>query len=370
MDLEDGELAEENSDSDNYQPRPVTIKRRRDSSSEGYGDPYNNGFDENNEAHFERSRDFGSPQFSRRRTYGNANSGAPRAHSSAGQVYGDRDGMRAIPRGRSQSRRSLPATQNVTNSTQLISNKMFKVEAFPKGVKPTDQFQEWSFWIANFVMAVEKAGTTSQRARAIDLSLHIGEEIRRVIVAKEMLPKESEVGPDFPFYNNLTDKLERHFRSLTDESVDVSSFNALKQGENETALKFEMRLRQLAKRVKETNEAMIRTRFIEGLRDQAVRERASIDGISLEEVVKMATRKEAIATKHQSEYSPWNDDTRSGTVAAVFRGHTRRGNTQRGAQRFSEGATENPVHQTDHTEAEVRSVDDQSKEEVESEIFD
>lgn len=149
-----------------------------------------------------------------------------------------------------------------------------------------------------------------------------------------MLPRETEVSPNYPFFDELQTSLDAHFRALTDESVDVSSFNALKQGDKETALEFEMRLRQLAKRVNETNRAMIRTRFIEGLRDKAVRERAFIDGISLEEVVKMATRKEAIAIKDKSEYSPWNEDVRTATVAAVHKGAQ---SHQRGAQKFSKG---------------------------------
>lgn len=214
---------------------------------------------------------------------------------------------------------------------------MFKVEPFPRSVKPTDQFQEWNYWLANFEMAVEKAGTASQRAKATDLSLHIGDEIRRVIVAKDMLPREEAVPVDYQFFDNLKSQLESHFRSLTDESVDVASFNALKQGGSETALEFEMRLRQLAKRVNETNKAMIRTRFIEGLRDSSIRERAFVDGISLEEVVKMATRKEAIAVKNQAEYCPWNDEGRSATVAAVaFKGQQGSSN-QRGGQRYSKG---------------------------------
>lgn len=56
------------------------------------------------------------------------------------------------------------STSNMINSSQLPVAKMFKVEPFPKGIKPTDQFQEWSYWIANFEMAVEKAGTVGQRA--------------------------------------------------------------------------------------------------------------------------------------------------------------------------------------------------------------
>lgn len=72
-----------------------------------------------------------------------------------------------------------------------------------------------------------------------------------------MLPRESTSTMGFPFYTHLVEQLEAHFKGLTDESVDVTSFNGLKQGESETAMEFEMRLIQMAKRVNETNAAMI-----------------------------------------------------------------------------------------------------------------
>lgn len=69
----------------------------------------------------------------------------------------------------------------------------------------------------------------------------------------------------------------------------------------------------------ETNAAMIQTRYIEGLRDKDVRDRAFIDGIELKEVVKMATRKEALTAK-ETEFMPWNSDQRlPAIVAAVSR---------------------------------------------------
>lgn len=199
----------------------------------------------------------------------------------------------------------LPNAVNSTrNATMTSQAKMFKVEPFPKAVKPTEQLQEWLFWLANFEMASEKAGVFEQRAKAIDLSLHIGEEVRRIIVGKEMIPPESSVSAAFPFYDNLARSLDDHFRGLTDESVDVTIFNTLKQGEKETALEFEFRLKQVAKRVNENNPAMIRTRYLDGLRDKDLRERAFVDGLPLKNIVQMATRKEAIVAS-QPQFSPW-----------------------------------------------------------------
>lgn len=249
----------------------------------------------------------------------------PRAHSTAVEARPrprngrDDEERRARASGNNTEFRGY-AGQTSNNSTggEAVRAKMFKVEPFPKGTKPTDQLQEWTYWLTNFEMATEKAGITGQRIRAVELSLHIGEEMRRIMIAKDMMPRESSVSADFPFYDNVVDKLQEHFSSLTDESVDVAAFNAMKQKEGESALEFELRLRQLAKRMKETNAAMIRTRFIEGLRDKDLRRRAYVDGIPMEDVVKMATRTEAIAATQPAEFSPWGEESRKAlTVAAL-----------------------------------------------------
>lgn len=205
-----------------------------------------------------------------------------------------------------RSNANLP---NWSRNTSMSSNpKMFKVEPFPKSVKPTDQLQEWTLWLSNFRMAVEKAGIVDQRARAIDLSLHIGDEMRRIIVGKDMFPPEQSVDETFPFYDRLVESLDEHFRGLTDESVDVKTFNTMKQGDSETALEYEFRLRQMAKRANETNLAMIRTRYIDGMRDKDLAERAFVEGISFKDVVMMATRKEAIASTKKPDFSPWGGE--------------------------------------------------------------
>lgn len=326
--MEDGEISDE---SERFVP--VRFKRRRSSGSSDDQSVYSRGpqregghyrqqgwrqeiQDEERDRWLERERMMrrvNRPSISRAMpSERELDIGVPQAHSTAGGA------PRAVRyQGAENEVNHQGRTTLGENSSRTFAAKMFKVEPFPKAVKPTDQYQEWIFWLANFEMAAGKAGITDQRARAIDLSLHIGEEMRRIIVAKEMLPRESSVDPGFAFFDNLSNQLEEHFRSLTDESVDVSTFNSLKQGVKETALEFELRLRQMAKRAKETNIAMIRTRYIEGLRDPTIRERAFIDGTPLQEVVKMATRKEAIAQKQQAEFSPWDDDTKAPLVVAA-----------------------------------------------------
>lgn len=336
---EEGEILEDPNDEGLYEEQRVTnIKRRRDSSPDESDSYYRRGprgqegrRDWDHEREYFRDR-YGDRDGTEYDDFAPRGQRHPRAHSTAGPNEWRNQNQNQPARVTRPTSVARPMTNTMMEASRLGSVKMFKVESFPKNVKPTDQYQEWNYWISNFEMAVEKAGTTDQRAKAIDLSLHIGEELRRIIVAKAMLPRESAVPEGFPFYDNLVKELEGHFKGLTDETVDVTSFNKLKQEENETALQFEMRLMMLAKRVNETNKAMIRTRFIEGLRDQAIKERAFIDGISLKDVVKMATRKEAITAKQQMEFSPWNEDGRgTAVVAAMSRSqHPQPGRSSRG----------------------------------------
>lgn len=117
--------------------------------------------------------------------------GPPRAHSTAGGIRSAADQNRQRETNQRAQAPIIPSTNLSTsdpaNASRSFMNKMFKVEPFPKNLKPTDQYHEWTFWLANFEMAVEKAGTTDQRPRAIDLSLHIGEEVRRIIVASRIV---------------------------------------------------------------------------------------------------------------------------------------------------------------------------------------
>lgn len=211
-------------------------------------------------------------------------------------------------------------TPSRINQSSMGQPKMHKVDPFPKGTKPTDQYQEWNYWKANFEMAAEKAGLCDQRALSIELSLHIGEEVRRIIIAKDFLPAERSVGPDYPFYDAVVGKLDQHFRNLTDISVDIISFNKLAQAADETAQEFDMRLRMMAKRAQESNPVMLRTRLLEGLRDKDLSQRAYIEGFTHEEVVRMATRKEALSLATSRDFTPWEvNPGRAQAVAAVKR---------------------------------------------------
>lgn len=177
-------------------------------------------------------------------------------------------------------------------TTSFGSSKLFKMEPFPTNKKPDEKYNAWLYWKGTFQLAMEKAGITNQRAKGVELLLHIGPELRRVMMAKDMLLDERDVEPGFPFYDYAVDHLEEYLRSLTDRAVDVVKFSNAKQEEGETTMDFEFRLSEMAKRTGGTQE-MVRAQLIKGLRDQVFAKQMFIEGVSLQTIVTNATRQEA-----------------------------------------------------------------------------
>lgn len=206
---------------------------------------------------------------------------------------------------------------NTLNSTRALQAKLFKVKQFPEGTQPSAQHEQWGYWIENFEMAIERVGDLPQREKAVELSLHIGDEIRKIISAKGLLASRNEVPADYPFYDDMVLRLSEHFKSLTDESVDVTLFDNIKQAENETIMQFDMRLQLLAKRINEKNLPIIRKRLLQGMSDKELADRAYIEGTKHEDVVKMACRKEALSKCRAEAAFPWIPSKPTQIIAAV-----------------------------------------------------
>lgn len=255
--------------------------------------------------------------------------GAPQGQSTA------MNRQRGRPRtGESTSQREAGVNMSA-NTTRGYQAKLPKVKPFPEGVTPTAQLEQWDLWRDNFEMALERVeGTLSERDMAVELSLNIGEEVRKIISARGMLPKRQSVPEGFQFYRELVNGLEQHFQSLTDVSVDVTLFDGIRQKESETIMDFDMRLRLLAKRIKVNNEHVVRKRLLEGMLDQAVAERALMDGISHNEVVKMVSRKEAVAKCKREGPSPWlSQRPQTQVIAAIEKKIPETGTEERSRQR-------------------------------------
>lgn len=185
------------------------------------------------------------------------------------------------------------------NSSRFGSSKLCKMDPFPKDKKPDEKYSAWEYWKTTFQLAMEKAGIVDERAKAVELMLNVGPELRHIMIVREMVPEEKNVGPNFPFYTLAVEKLEAYLMSLTDRAVDVVKFSEASQKESETAIEFEFRLTEMARRTKATRE-MVRAQFIKGLRDQPFAQQMYVEGTDLQTMVKNATRKEAMMESNKS----------------------------------------------------------------------
>lgn len=182
--------------------------------------------------------------------------------------------------------------------------KMFKVDQL-KDVPATEQLDEWLFWLEGFKDAAEVANVKDQRKLALDLKLRIGDSTRRIIRERDLMPEATTVPIGYRFFDKIVKGLTEYFENVTDRSIDIAQFNRMKQGTEETAVKFLTRVRQVAKRARETNEEMIRTRFIEGLLSDDIRKEAMVAGLKIDEVQRRATREEGYKREEADKYKPW-----------------------------------------------------------------
>lgn len=233
-------------------------------------------------------------------------------------------------------------------STQWQTPKMFKVEEFPKGLKPADQHQEWVLWLANFELAMESRKHLSERGKAVDMSLHIGSDIRRIITVKGMLPPEESVPADYPFYKLLKRRVGSYFESLGDKTVDVNNFLSMKQKETETVVEFDIRLQMLAQRTNNNNPHVVRARLIEGLRDEELKIKAKVEAMPHDQIVQMASRKEAMI-KEAVQFKPWGSEEKPPiSVAAVERDDSRRFERSRARSRHPREGPERRHESVEH----------------------
>lgn len=195
-----------------------------------------------------------------------------------------------------------------------------KIDPFPKEVKPSDKLFQWNFWLRQFKMAMEKGGITGQRAKAVELSLTVGQEINVIIMTRDLLPEESEVRPGFRFFDFLVEGVTSVLSKLTDASTNAREFRALKQGENETVPEFALRTEKAAQKIGLTNATLLSTAFIDGLKDGEVRGWATAFNLSMDEAMDAAIRRE----NGQKPPLPWEINSSAPiAVAAIEKPHTR-----------------------------------------------
>lgn len=215
----------------------------------------------------------------------------------------------------------------------MSSAKVHKIDQFKPGTQPTSHIHEWKKWRETLEVALERANCTNQREMALELTLQIGQKGKELITANDFLKRVGDVPQDFPFYDDLAQKLTDHFKSFSDINIDVANFNSAKQGENEPIVEFHLRLKEAARKIGAVNDSMVKARLIDGMRDRILSEQAYDQQYVIEKIVAVASRREAAEAKRKQNRD-WKLGTEM-TVAAVSEncGPPQRGNAYRG-QRF------------------------------------
>lgn len=213
--------------------------------------------------------------------------------------------------------------------------KYVRIKPFPQDVPTSQKWQAWIDYRRKVYIQLELCGDASQKAMAGLVFTNIGEEVERVISARNMFPDESEVPAGFPHLTNLMDNLNGYFRSLSDDSVNFNEFSSMKQKLGEAARDFHTRIvRQAEVCELKQAESMIRNQFLQGMRDREHSKRAFTDGTQLEEIIAAASRNESLQRiEPMSLLTDSRDNGQPVVVATVSDQQERRRNDDRGDYR-------------------------------------
>lgn len=186
-----------------------------------------------------------------------------------------------------------------------VWEKFFKPDQFPPNTPPERKLEVWLDWKKQFGISLELAGKLSQRTSANFLFMSVGDEVRKIISAYEMMPEVGDVPEAYEHYTELITKLDDHFRDSSDVTVHLNIFSSMKQESKESARDFRIRLTRQAELCQLQNaQEFIRNRFVQGMKDKQLAERAFVDNWSFEAVVAAAARKEILQSKPEA-FEPW-----------------------------------------------------------------
>ena len=174
---------------------------------------------------------------------------------------------------------------------------------------PTSQLGEFRDWIKLVRSALRFAPDWSEQTTVDWFDIICGKSLRVIISSFHLEPTDIEK----PF-SDLVKKLDDHFCSVTDPSLDHQALAKCKQEPGETANDFYVRLAQLVRHMR-TDPEHIRTHYMLNLRDGEFRNLAITNRWSLLETVAAATRNESLRATSQPQ--PSTSALGTGEVAAV-----------------------------------------------------
>lgn len=186
--------------------------------------------------------------------------------------------------------------------------RLIRIKPFPENISSAQKGAVWLDYRHRLMVTFERATGMSERLKAGMVFTDIGTEISEIISAHGMFPNAAAVGQDFKFFQHLIGELDKYFDGLSDRSVCLNEYFSLKQLPKEGAREWYTRLMRQATVVHlETDSAMIRNRFLTGLRDRDFARRAFVDAFPLGDTVDRAARAEIASATVDTPFTPWND---------------------------------------------------------------
>jgi hypothetical protein len=186
----------------------------------------------------------------------------------------------------------IPEDQYEAVDRRRTFSRTVKSTPFEANIKASDKLYRWSNWLSVFMKGLERAGVTSQRDRAVELSLAAGVEVNEIVLTEGLLPEPHEVRRGFPFFNYMLNGISAAFAKMTDPSVAASEFFNAQQREGEPANEYGMRVKLSALKLKLRHPTLISSIFIRGLADVELRRWANSFNMNFQRALETAIRSE------------------------------------------------------------------------------
>lgn len=174
-------------------------------------------------------------------------------------------------------------------------DKFFRPDPFPKDLPDNQKLAAWKRWKRLFNNALAVARPMSEFSKANHLCIAVGHEVGEIIATHGMMPERNEVESDFPFFENLLERLDAHFMDTFDQQANMGILNDMTQKEGEAARDFYQRILSQAS-VTLTNPTgedatkMIRNILLKGLLDREWAKMAFNLDLDAKRIVQAASR--------------------------------------------------------------------------------
>lgn len=200
-------------------------------------------------------------------------------------------------------------TNALQNRPKTGNSKIPYVKPFPENVLPTDKWEQWVKWERQFEIACSLLDNLTERQKAANLYIAVGEEVCNIIDLNGFFPNPANVPPNYKFYTKMTENLNRHFRSLADATVDAKRFKEMKQAKEQNIVEYDMVMKRFARRCGiDPSDQFYRFQFLEGMKDRELAKESYEKGTPLNEILEVSMRKESntTVTKQESNFDPWH----------------------------------------------------------------